>query len=78
MSKADDELVWALTGGSRLLCIRDMVMEGSGEVAFVHGTTYSVTSMHPLLQPPCVRVRDEQGMSHALEPNDLRGHFEKA
>lgn len=75
MSRADDELVWALTAGVKLKAIQDVVMEGTGEVAFLVDKEYVISSMHPLAHPPFVRVQDEQGQSHILEPDDLRSFF---
>lgn len=75
MSNADDELVWSLTAGVKLKATRDLVMEDSGEVAFQGGKEYPVSSMHPLAHPPFVRVTDEQGQLHILQPDDLRSYF---
>lgn len=77
MSKQDDELVWGLTGGSRLRCVKDLVMEGSGEVAFKEGAVYSIDSMHPIHNPPFVRLMNDQHQTHRLEPDDLRTYFER-
>lgn len=75
MSLADDLLVWAIPSGSTLACVRDLVMEGTGEVAFTAGQHYTVASMHPIADPPFVRTIDNQGESHALGPADLRRFF---
>ncbi len=37
MSSADDELVWSIPSGSVLMCAQDLVMEGTGEVAYTAG-----------------------------------------
>ena len=75
MSSADDELVWSLSTGSILTCKRDVVMEGTGEVAYTAGQCYRVESMHPVADPPFVRTLDDQGQPHALRAADLRDYF---
>ena len=75
MSSADDELVWSIPSGSVLMCAQDLVMEGTGEVAYTAGRSYRVESMHPIADPPFVRTLDNQGHSHALRAADLRDYF---
>lgn len=71
----DDELVWSLQRGATLQCSRDLVMEGTGEVAFSAGRTYRVESMHPIADPPFVKTIDNQGELHRLGADDLRHFF---
>lgn len=75
MSSADDALVWSIPSGSVLMCAHDLVMEGTGEVAYTAGRSYRVESMHPIADPPFVRTLDNQGYSHALRAADLRDYF---
>lgn len=75
MNASDDHLVWSLTEGSTLTCRRSMVMQDGGEVAFSAGQAYRVSSMHPIADPPFVRVLDNQGHSHILTAEHLRGYF---
>ena len=75
MSSADDELVWSIPSGSVLTCAHDLVMEGTGEIAYTAGRSYRVESMHPIADPPFVRTLDNQGHSHALRAADLRDYF---
>lgn len=75
MSSADDLLVWSIPSGSVLVCVHDLVMESTGEVAYTAGRRYSVESMHPIADPPFVRTLDDQGQSHALWAADLRACF---
>ena len=75
MSSADDELVWSIPTGSLLTCMRDVVMTGTGEVAYAAGRNYKVESMHPIADPPFVRTLDDQGNLHALRADDLRNYF---
>ena len=77
MSSADDELVWSIPSGSVLMCAQDLVMEGTGEVAYTAGRSYRVESMHPIAAPPFVKTLDNQGQSHALRAGDLRDYFGK-
>ena len=77
MSSADDELVWSIPSGSVLMCAQDLVMEGTGEVAYTAGRSYRVESMHPIADPPFVKTLDNQGQSHALRAGDLRDYFGK-
>ena len=72
---ADDALVWAIPSGALLNCTRNLAMEGSGEVAFTTGRSYRVQSMHPIAQPPFVKVINDQGQPHHLEAGDLRQFF---
>ena len=75
MGGADDELVWSIPSGSVLMCAQDLVMEGTGEVAYTAGRSYRVESMHPIADPPFVRTLDNQGQPHALRAADLRDYF---
>ena len=77
MSSADDELVWSIPSGSVLMCAQDLVMEGTGEVAYTAGRSYRVESMHPIADPPFVKTLDDQGQLHALRAGDLRDYFGK-
>lgn len=77
LSSADDRLVWSIPSGCILMCGRDMVMEGTGEVAYTAGRSYRVETMHPIADPPFVRTWDNQGQSHALRAADLRDYFGK-
>jgi hypothetical protein len=70
-----DKLVWDCSTGTRLKCIKNLVMEGSGEQAFTQGQTYRVESMHPIAIPAYVMVIDDQGEVHTLEGDDLREYF---
>lgn len=72
---ADDHLVWGLHTGRTIKASRDLVMEGSGERTFTTGKTYLIESMHPIAEPPFVRVKNDQGESHALTAEDLRTYF---
>ena len=74
---ADDRLVWSIPSGSILACAHDLVMEGTGEVAYTAGRSYKVESMHPVADPPFVKTLDNQGQSHALRAGDLRDYFGK-
>lgn len=77
MSSADDELVWSIPSGSVLMCAHDLVMEGTGEVAYTAGRSYRVESMHPVADPPFVKTLDDQGQLHALRGADLRVYFRR-
>jgi hypothetical protein len=72
---ADDTLVWSISSGASLACTRDLVMEGSAEVAFTAGRSYRVESMHPIADPPFVKTTNDQGQPHRLEAGDLRQFF---
>lgn len=52
-----------------------MIMESNGDIAFEAGQLYRVSSMHPLADPPYIKVIDEQGCGHRLEANDVRNYF---
>ena len=71
----DDQLIWSLNSGDVLMATRDLLMEGSGERAFTEGKTYVVVSMHPIADPPRVRVIDDQGKLHWLYGEHLRRSF---
>ena len=73
--EADNRLIWNLHTGRTITASRDLVMEGSGERAFTNGNTYLVESMHPIAEPPFVRVQNDQGDVHALTASDLRTYF---
>lgn len=73
--ETDDELVWSFPAGSKLTCSRDLVMEGTDEVAFSAGRIYRVESMHPIADPPFVKTFDNQGEPHRLGADDLRQFF---
>ncbi len=75
MSDADDRLIWSIPTGSFLTCARDLVMQGTTEVACTAGRIYKVDSMHPIADPPFLRIRDDQGQLHTLEAGDLREYF---
>lgn len=72
---SDDQLVWSLHTGRKITASRDLLMEGSGERTFTNGKTYVIESMHPIVEPPFVRVRNDQGDIHALTAEDLRNYF---
>lgn len=71
----DDKLIWGTPVGTLLLCLRDLVMDATNEVAFRAGHAYRVTSMHPIAEPPFVKLMDEQGQIHRLEAQDIREFF---
>lgn len=73
----DEKLIWGITSGTVLKCVKDVVMEDDGEVAFKAGLAYRVTSMHPIADPPFVRLTDEQGCSHVLEATHIRTYFSR-
>lgn len=73
----DEKLIWSITSGTVLKCVKDLVMEDGGEVAFKAGLAYRVTSMHPIADPPYVKLTDEQGCSHGLEAVDIRNYFSR-
>lgn len=77
MGSKDDVLVWSMQAGSILTCTRDLVMEGSGEIAFTAGVSYAVNTVHPIAEPAFLRLLDNQGVSHALQASDLREYFGK-
>ncbi len=74
-SDADDQLVWSIPSGAVLSCCDDLVMEGSGEVAFSRGVSYRVVSMHPIADPPFVMLINDQRQRHRLQACDLRQYF---
>ena len=68
----------ARTAAAAIACAKDnLVMEGTGEVAYTAGRSYRVESMHPIADPPFVKTLDNQGQSHALRAGDLRDYFGK-
>lgn len=70
-----DKRVWDCSEGTRLRCIKNLVMDESREQAFTQGQSYSVVSMHALAKPAFVRVIDDQGESHILDGQNLREYF---
>jgi hypothetical protein len=72
---AADKRVWDCSTGTRLKCIKNLVMEESGEQAFNQGQNYRVESMHPIAIPAYVMVIDDQGEVHTLEGDHLREYF---
>jgi len=47
-------------------------MEDSGEQVFTEGKLYPVISMHPLADPPFVKVRDDSGKENFIQPDFLQ------
>lgn len=70
-----DKRVWATPSGSQLTCIKNLVMDESGEQAFTEGKNYKVSTMHPIAVPAYVRVIDDQGDPHMLNGDHLREYF---
>ena len=52
-----------------------MHMEDSGERVFTEGRPYRVISMHPLADPPFVKVRDDSGKENIIQ-HDFLQNFE--
>ncbi|WP_234265215.1 hypothetical protein [Hydrogenophaga sp. NFH-34] len=52
-----------------------MVMEDGGEITFTAGQIYKVESMHPIANPPFVRLKNDQGHIHILWAEHLRTYF---
>lgn len=67
--------IWSTNVGDELHCSRDVVMEDGGEVAFTAGRRYRVQSVHPIANPPFIRVIDDQGEPHGLGAADLSKYF---
>jgi hypothetical protein len=44
----------------------------SGDLCFTCGRVNLVDTMHPIADPPFVRVMNDQGHKHGLEVSDLR------
>ncbi|POA78683.1 hypothetical protein [Pseudomonas sp. DP16D-R1] len=72
---AADKRVWDCSTGTRLRCIKNLLMDDSGEQAFTQGQNYRVESMHPIARPAFVRVIDDQGEPHELDGDHLREYF---
>lgn len=64
--------IWALETGDVLIARRNLHMEGSGEQIFTEGKRYPVNSMHPLADPPFVKVRDDSGNENMIQPDFLK------
>ena len=74
---ADDKLIWSLGTGRLLTATKDLVMEGSCELAFTAGKTYKVKSMHPIAEPSYVIMVDDQGADHKMYGEHIREFFYK-
>lgn len=77
---ADDRLVWDTPTGALLRATQDLHMEGdpSQPRIFTGGQVYRVESMHPIADPPFVRLRNDLGDIHEMEAEHLRKWFERS
>lgn len=71
----DDELIWGLSSGTRLTCTQSVVMTDDQTEAFTAGQDYLVDSMHPIADPPIVRLTNNQGESHEMSGEHIRQFF---
>lgn len=63
--------IWALSAGDVLVANRCLHMEESGLRVFTAGKRYPVLSMHPLADPPFVKVRDDSGHENIIQADFL-------
>ena len=70
-----DRLIWNIPTGSRLLCIKSVVMEDDQVEAFTAGQPYVVVSMHPIAEPSYVRLTNNQGQTHKMAGEHIRQFF---
>lgn len=76
---ADDRLVWDLPAGTRLRAFQDLHMEEdpSQPRVFTADKVYVVDSMHPIANPPFVRIRNDFGEVHQMHAVALRRWFRR-
>lgn len=71
----DDKVIWGIPTGTRLTCIRSVVMTDDQTEAFTAGQVYRVQSMHPIADPAYVRLTNNQGESHKMAGEHIRQFF---
>ncbi|HEB56636.1 MAG TPA: hypothetical protein ENI98_10095 [Gammaproteobacteria bacterium] len=78
MSKAGDRTIWDLPADSKIKPIRDLHEELDPTLPcwFTAGQEYVVESMHPIADPPFVKVRINDGGITRLNAEHIKADFE--
>jgi hypothetical protein len=77
---ADMRAVWDTPAGSVLVAKTTLYMEGDAEdrpAVITAGKAYRVTSMHPIADPPFVKLIDDHGTEHTFHGDHLRAWFNR-
>lgn len=72
---AFDKLIWSIPTGTRLICIKSVIMEEDKVESFTAGRSYVVESMHPIAEPSYVRLTNNQGETHKMTGEHIRQFF---
>lgn len=74
---ADDKVIWGMPTGTRLTCVKSVVMTDDQIEAFTAGQVYLVESMHPIAEPAYVRLTNNQGESHKMAGEHIHQFFSR-
>ncbi len=74
---SDDHIIWDLKEGSKIRALRNLHEELNPELPcwFTEGAEYPIESMHPIADPPFVKVKTNEGHTTKLYAKHIKADF---